>query len=213
MNILKTQTKTLGGRRLPSIALALSSAAAIGLLVGINAAPASHAETPPPVPLTAAPWAGYADLVETIMPSVVTVTTSTRQRADLIDERPESFGGFGKPGMGEEEMKRFTERFFHGPGGDGSPGMPPGMPRPQGGGPMIGAGSGFIVEPDGLIATNNHVIANADEVTVTLNDGREFDAEIVGADPATDLALLKVETDEPLPGLADSASQAWAKRR
>ncbi len=199
MTILKTQTKTMRGRRLPPIALALSSAAAIGLLVGINAVPASRAETPTPAPLTAAPWVGYADLVESIMPSVVTVTTSTKQRAELIDERPESFREFGKRGMGEEEMRRFAERFFRSPDGRGLPGMPPGMQGPHGGGQVVGAGSGFIVESDGLIVTNNHVIANADEVTVALNDGRELEAEIVGTDPATDLALLKIETDEPLP--------------
>ncbi len=56
-------------------------------------------------------------------------------------------------------------------------------------------GSGFIISKDGYILTNNHVVSNVDKVTVKLNDGTEFEAEIVGTDPQTDIALLKIETD------------------
>lgn len=193
MNILKSQTKDKLSFRLPPIALALSSAAAIGLLVGMNTIPMSHAETT--APLTAAPWAGYADLIEEIMPSVVAVNTEVDRTVDPAEDDPRSFKDFGERGMNEEEMKRHMERFFGEPGAPGNPNMP----KPHGRGPVAGSGSGFIIGQDGLIVTNNHVIEGADEVAVTLNDGRKFDAEVVGADPDTDLALLKISTDEPLP--------------
>jgi serine protease Do len=58
---------------------------------------------------------------------------------------------------------------------------------------MRGSGSGFIVSPDGLILTNNHVVENATKVTVTLTDRREFDARVIGRDPTTDVAVIKVD--------------------
>ena len=65
--------------------------------------------------------------------------------------------------------------------------------------PMAGAGTGFIFSDHGHIATNYHVIEGADEITVTLDDGREFKAEVVGTDPDTDLAVLEIHSDKPLP--------------
>lgn len=66
-----------------------------------------------------------------------------------------------------------------------------GQPRP-----IIGSGSGVIISPDGYIVTNNHVIANATNLQVTLNDNRTFEAELIGADPATDIALIKIKDQE-----------------
>src|SRR5262249_15481601 len=60
-------------------------------------------------------------------------------------------------------------------------------------------GSGFIVDPSGLIVTNSHVIANAEQITVTLSDDSSYQAQVVGRDSITDLALLKVEPKSPLP--------------
>jgi len=68
--------------------------------------------------------------------------------------------------------------------------------------PQVGAGSGVIISPDGYIVTNNHVIANSSQLQVKLNNNKIYDAKIIGADPDTDIALLKVETDGPLPYLA-----------
>ncbi|WP_340073480.1 S1C family serine protease [Leptobacterium sp. I13] len=67
---------------------------------------------------------------------------------------------------------------------------------------QIGTGSGVIISPDGYIVTNNHVIENATKLEVTLNNNRTYEASLVGADPSTDIALLKVESNEPLPFLA-----------
>ncbi len=67
-----------------------------------------------------------------------------------------------------------------------------------------GIGSGFVISPDGYIVTNDHVAGDATEISVSFPDGQSYEAELVGTDPATDLALLKVDPDEPLPHLAFS---------
>jgi serine protease Do len=195
-----------GGRRRPLrvAVIALSSAAVGALAVGMTSV---EAQNPPaatePVPQNVAPvWPGYADLIEKVMPAVVSVTTERNGNALVGGEQefpgnPEEFERFFEEfqGPGSEMFKRFMERF-----GRGAPfeGMPRGF-GPPGEMPMAAAGTGFILDEDGHIATNNHVVAGADEVTVTLHDGREFKAEVVGTDPDTDLALLKITADEPLP--------------
>ena len=70
--------------------------------------------------------------------------------------------------------------------------------------PVQSLGSGFVISPDGYIVTNDHVAGNATKITVAFPDGRTMDAELIGTDPATDLALVKVEPDEPLAYLAFS---------
>src|SRR5690606_26260139 len=68
--------------------------------------------------------------------------------------------------------------------------------------PQVGAGSGVIISPDGYIVTNNHVIANSSQLQVKLNNNKVYEAKIIGADKDSDIALLKIEADEPLPYLA-----------
>lgn len=68
--------------------------------------------------------------------------------------------------------------------------------------PQVGTGSGVIISPDGYIVTNNHVISKANELSVTLNNNKSYEAEIIGTDPNSDIALIKIETDEHLPYLA-----------
>jgi Do/DeqQ family serine protease len=67
---------------------------------------------------------------------------------------------------------------------------------------QVGTGSGVIISPTGYIVTNNHVIQNANEISITLNNNKSYMAELIGADEATDIALLKIETDEDLPFMA-----------
>jgi S1-C subfamily serine protease len=73
---------------------------------------------------------------------------------------------------------------------------------------MQGAGSGVIISSDGYILTNNHVVEGATELTVTMSNKKEYKAEIVGRDPKTDLALLKVDTGEVFPSatMGDSSN-------
>ncbi len=68
--------------------------------------------------------------------------------------------------------------------------------------PQVGTGSGVIISPDGHIVTNNHVIANANQLQVTLNNNKTYDAELIGTDPNSDIALIKIDTKEKLPYLA-----------
>ncbi len=68
--------------------------------------------------------------------------------------------------------------------------------------PQVGTGSGVIISPDGYIVTNNHVIAKANEIRITLNNNKTYEAEIIGSDPNTDIALLKIDVDKNLPYLA-----------
>ncbi len=68
--------------------------------------------------------------------------------------------------------------------------------------PSIASGSGVIISPDGYIVTNNHVIANAEKLQITMNNNKTYDAEVVGTDPNTDIALIKIAAEEKLPYLA-----------
>lgn len=96
---------------------------------------------------------------------------------------------FDSPFGGEDDpLRDFFEKFF------GQRGVPKEHKQK-------GLGSGFIIDPDGFILTNNHVVEATDEILVKLGDGREFQAKMVGRDPQTDLALIKIEPDKPLPAL------------
>ncbi len=117
----------------------------------------------------------FTDLVKQVGPAVVSVE-STRT-AEAAGDSPSR----NMPEDVPPEMREFFRRFF------GEPGQRP-EPRDQ-----TAAGSGFIISKDGYILTNNHVVAEADEVIVSLHDQREFNAEIVGTDEATDIALLKID--------------------
>ncbi|WP_179354647.1 trypsin-like peptidase domain-containing protein [Winogradskyella vidalii] len=72
---------------------------------------------------------------------------------------------------------------------------------------QVGTGSGVIISPTGYIVTNNHVIKNANEISITLNNNKAYNAELIGTDEATDIALLKIETDEDLPFMAFGDSE------
>ena len=115
---------------------------------------------------------GFANLIEQVEPSVVTIEVDKVMRS-----QPSGFSG-------DPRAEEFFERFF-GPRGT----------NPSEQGRMKGAGSGFVVDEAGYIVTNNHVIADADTVSVRLHDDRQFNAEVVGTDEKTDLALLKIDAD------------------
>ncbi len=97
----------------------------------------------------------------------------------------------------------------------GGPRLPPGVeeffgqpvpPQGEGQGPLRGQGSGFVISEGGLVVTNNHVVAGAETIEVVTEDEQRLDAEIVGTDPATDLALLRVDTDVTLPSVSWGSS-------
>ena len=120
----------------------------------------------------------FADLAEKLSPAVVNISTSQVVAAPSPGDRPEL-----PPGSPFEDLFRdFFDR-------DGQPG-----PRTQN-----SLGSGFVVDPEGFIVTNNHVIEDADEIVVNFVDGTSLPATLVGTDPKTDVALLKVVPPTPLP--------------
>ncbi|WP_171237465.1 Do family serine endopeptidase [Ruegeria sp. HKCCA5763] len=120
-----------------------------------------------------------ADLVETVSPSVVTVIA---EQDNVPSAAPgQNFDFDGHP-FGE-----FFKRF----------GAPEGFNAPQRG-PAQGLGSGFVLDEAGYIVTNHHVVDNASTVTVRLSDDRSYEAEVVGTDPLTDIAVLKIDPDTAL---------------
>jgi len=140
----------------------------------------------------------FADLVERASPAVVNIRTTEKVMAQ------QSQGGI--PGIPEEQAE-FFRRFFGVP----IPGIPngPKQAQPNSGKPQEadrGVGSGFIIESNGLILTNAHVVEGATTIYVTLTDKREFKAKLLGLDKRTDVAVVKIEArDLPKLPLGDSS--------
>jgi serine protease Do len=118
----------------------------------------------------------FADLAARLVGVVVNI--STTQSVPAPSGKTASDGQPSGPGSSLDE---FFRDFF---GDQGAPGSPEGL-APQ----AASLGSGFVIDPSGLVVTNNHVIANADKITVTLSDNTALDGHIVGRDPVSDLAL------------------------
>jgi serine protease Do len=153
----------------------------------------------------------FADLVEQVQPAVVTI--SVVQGASGAAGEAEAAPGGAQPDLPfppDSPYREFFERFFN---GQDFSGQLPGMPR-QPGRKAGGMGSGFILDPEGYVVTNNHVVAGAEEIKVVLKDGESFEATLVGSDEKTDLALLKVESAKPLPyvSFGDSSVSATPTR-
>ena len=130
----------------------------------------------------------FSDLAEDASPAVVNIT-STR----TVSQRNSYGRGFGDPRYDE-----FFERFF---GQQPRPSVPRENSRP-----VVSTGSGFIISSDGYLLTNNHVVEDADEVKVSLGDRREYKAEIIGTDPRSDVAVLKIDAED-LPTLKIGKSE------
>jgi len=146
---------------------------------------ATFAWTMVPAPAAARGPDGIADTAEAVIDAVVNV--STKQTVDMS-------GGGAMPQLPPgSPFEEFFEDFFknrRGPGGDKN-----GAPHPR---RVNSLGSGFIIDPSGIVVTNNHVIADSDEVDVILNDGTSIKAEVIGKDTKTDLALLRFKPPHPV---------------
>lgn len=172
-------------------------AAVLGLGLALGAA-APQAETPahthfaqntivPSAPAGAPATAAsrlpsFADIVEQVVDAVVNI--NVEQQATIVHSGPSALPPGLPPGLPEDSpLSEFFRRFHVEPGFS--------MPRE-------GEGSGFIIDPAGYIVTNNHVVQGADRIRVTLNNGKEYQAKLVGRDPKTDLALIKIDPSETL---------------
>ncbi|MCW2236439.1 DegQ family serine endoprotease [Azospirillum canadense] len=139
----------------------------------------------------------FADLAAKVTPAVVNVSTTQEAKAERGPRAP----NFPPGSPFEEFFKQFQDQFGQNPSDQNSLGQGEEQPEAQPRGKMGSLGSGFIVDPSGYVVTNNHVIDGAEEITVTLQDGTALKAKLVGRDAKTDIALLKVKSDKPLPSL------------
>ena len=132
-----------------------------------------------------APYRGdFAALAKAVSPVVVNISTSQVIKPPAQGS-PSPFGG-------PTPFEDFGERFF-------------GQPFPRGPFRQQGLGSGFIIEPDGTILTNNHVVADAEKIIVKLQDDREFEGRVIGTDAKTDIAVIKIDAKNlPVVPLGDS---------
>ncbi|MGD9650508.1 MAG: DegQ family serine endoprotease [Dongiaceae bacterium] len=165
----------------------LAALLAVGVVSSSLAAP-PPLTTQPPVML--APNT-FADLADKLSPAVVNVSTTQIVKPRQPGEGMPQFQ-FPPGSPFEEFFKEFFDRLP-----DNNNNQPQQESRPRS--KPTSLGSGFIIDPSGLIVTNNHVIADADEIRVTLHDDTKLKAEIVGRDIKTDLALLRVKADKKLP--------------
>ncbi|WP_278790182.1 Do family serine endopeptidase [Leyella stercorea] len=149
----------------------LAFAFSTGTLIKVNATPAIAAAVPAqPVDLT------YA--AEKSLPSVVHILSTKNSKVQTVEVENDPFSDFFSDPFG----------FFGNPQGNGGK-QRRSVRTPK----QQGSGSGVIISADGYIVTNNHVVADADELTVTLNDNKEYSARIIGTDKASDLALIKID--------------------
>ena len=179
-------------RALASVAAAaLIASGALGATVYEARMPAL-AQAGTAVPATPAVTFSFADVVEKVKPAVVSVRVKVESVASSEDRffRGRRFGNDNNLDQLPPQMREFFRRFGENRGsGDDAP-----RPRQR-----QGVGSGFFISGDGYLVTNNHVVDNAKTVEVVMDDGRSLEATIVGADPKTDLALLKVTEGGPFP--------------
>lgn len=150
-----------------------------------------------PVRVEAPQITGFAPIVKAVSPAVVSVRVESRVQQVSDDASGFNFD-FG-PGLDklpdDSPLKRFFKQF--GPEGQNGEGLQ-GQKKPGGKGPLrpVAQGSGFFISEDGYIVTNNHVVSDGSAYVVVMNDGTELAAKLVGTDPRTDLAVLKVEAKD-----------------
>src|SRR5215212_5443573 len=172
-------------------ALALTTALTAPVLIApMFTAPSAVAAAP-----TVSGVQDFSDLAAKVSPAVVNVAVTMKAGAGEDGDEPRMSSDQQK--QMEEFMQKFAERFGvpMQPGQPGKPGAKPQRPAQKG----QAVGTGFIIDEKGWIVTNHHVVGKADEIIVSMSDGRKLPAKLMGGDEKTDIALLKVESSKPLP--------------
>jgi serine protease Do len=169
-----------------TVALGLAAAVATPVLF----APPSVATAKDVAPQTLAqPAFSFADVVEKVQPAVVSIQVRTQSDETSASDRMPDMNG-------ENPLDEFFRRF-------GQPDMPGSQQRPDRRAmPQMAQGSGFFISADGYLITNNHVVDKAEKVSVVTIDGEEYEARVIGTDPKTDLALVKVDGKDDFPFVA-----------
>ena len=185
-----TKPRVLSARRFVLLATTIASLGAAVLVVapGLNLPagyPAALAQNLSEQAHKLQAPVGFADIVEKVKPAVISV----RVKVD---------GGSQTTGLGSNDVPPGLREFFRRYGMPDMPNGPESMPRGRGHNMITGQGSGFFISADGYAVTNNHVVEKAESVQVTTDDGKTHNAKVIGTDPRTDLALIKVE-DGPFP--------------
>lgn len=185
MNIATSTKKTI----FASAAVLLLATASIGAIERFVPTQPAHAEVLP----NGAPSAGFADLVERVMPSVISVEVEFQPATLDGDDHGPLAGEF----MPNSPFRHFFEQFR-----GNKQFSPRRAPRGR------GQGSGFIISEDGFAVTNNHVVKGAARVQIKMNDGKSYKADVIGTDPKTDLALLKIKSDTKFKAVKFAAGPA-----
>src|SRR6476659_8066139 len=156
---------------------------------------AAQAQVNRAVSAVAQPY-GFADMAERVKPSVISVKVTMKEKAADASNKDD-----------DDESGSPMERFFHQVGGPNGGPQNPGRNGRRG--EMMGQGSGFFISSDGYAVTNNHVVDGADKVEVTTDAGKTYTAKVIGTDPRTDVALIKVEggSDFPFAKLSDGKAR------
>src|SRR6516225_8584935 len=190
---MKAKSRILSARRLALLAGAAGLSAVV--LLGANLAPGTTRSSLPGIAFAQNMQrpVGFADIVEKVKPAVISVRVK-------LDGGTRMMGFEGNSPLPQNSpLERFFRRF----------GLPDGLNPDEPRGPrnrlVTGQGSGFFITADGYAVTNNHVVDKADAVEVITDDGKTYTAKVIGTDPRTDLALIKVDgrRDFPYVHLAD----------
>jgi serine protease Do len=210
LNQNRTRYPWLGRGRAAALGFGLGATLALSPMVsaentptaGNPSAAANAATEPMTSPVALMQHQSFAPLVKKVLPAVVNISVTQKGAVDPMADESELMPSPRFPNSPFDEMLR---RFF-----DQLPNTQqhafPQVPEDQS--RRLALGSGFIVDPSGYVITNSHVVGNADKVEVTLQDDSRYTAKIIGRDPKTDIAVLKIKADKPLPYVTFGDSSA-----